>query len=30
MGQIMKITKGQVNPKLAQALIDKVIVGYKK
>lgn len=30
MGQIMKITKGQVNPKLAQELIDKVIVSYKK
>lgn len=30
MSQIMKVTKGQVNPKLAQELIDKVIVNYRK
>lgn len=30
MSQIMKLTKGQVNPKLAQELINQVIVSYKK
>lgn len=30
IGQIMKQTKGQANPKIAQELVDKLIVEYKK
>ncbi|WP_168104656.1 Asp-tRNA(Asn)/Glu-tRNA(Gln) amidotransferase subunit GatB [Spiroplasma platyhelix] len=30
IGQVMKQTKGQANPKIAQELVDKLIVEYKK
>lgn len=30
IGQVMKQTKGQANAKIAQALVDKLIVEYKK
>lgn len=30
IGQIMKLTKGQANPKVAQALVDKLIISYQK
>lgn len=30
IGQVMKFTKGQANPKVAQALVDKLIESYRK
>lgn len=30
IGQVMKLTKGQANPKVAQTLVDKLIRSYKK
>lgn len=30
IGQVMKLTKGQANPKIAQALVDKLVINYKK
>lgn len=30
IGQVMKQTKGQANPKIAQQLVDKLIVDYRK